>query len=157
MTLAFKKDRERFYAKVDADGPVPAHRPELGPCAVWTASIHPEGYGQFGFGPTHAVTHAHRVAWILDHGEIPKRIMVCHHCDNRRCVRLSHLFLGTNKDNIQDAARKCRMGKLSAADVADIRARIAAGEVQARIAREYGVVPATITHIKTGHTYSEVV
>ena len=51
---------------------------------------------------------AHR--WIFEQvfGELPKQIQCCHKCDNRRCVRLSHLFKGTNADNIRDRNAKGR-------------------------------------------------
>jgi hypothetical protein len=37
---------ERFWAKVDKNGPIPAYRPDLGPCWLWTASKRADGYGQ---------------------------------------------------------------------------------------------------------------
>ena len=40
----------RFWAKVNKDGPIPAHHPELGPCWIWTAATDPKGYGRFGIG-----------------------------------------------------------------------------------------------------------
>lgn len=39
--------RVRFWAKVSLNGPTPAHRPDLGPCAVWTASTNDHGYPIF--------------------------------------------------------------------------------------------------------------
>ena len=42
---------DRFWAKVDKNGPVPAHRPELGPCWIWTAARFKRGYGKFGVEP----------------------------------------------------------------------------------------------------------
>ena len=54
------------------------------------------------------VMAAHRAAWILYKGEIPAGIFVCHTCDNRRCCNPAHLFLGTQKDNLQDMKRKGR-------------------------------------------------
>jgi hypothetical protein len=49
---------------------------------------------------------AHRLAYELYVGPIPPGMFVCHHCDNKRCVRPDHLFLGTAKDNAQDYVRK---------------------------------------------------
>lgn len=51
---------------------------------------------------------AHRFAWIIANGPVPDGLYVLHECDNRLCVRPSHLFLGTAKDNRQDAMRKGR-------------------------------------------------
>lgn len=55
--------------------------------------------------------YAHRLAWTLTFGEIPKGMFVCHICDNPACCRPTHLFLGTNADNLQDASRKGRLIK----------------------------------------------
>lgn len=51
---------------------------------------------------------AHRVSWMIHYGEIPSGLQINHHCDNPRCSRPSHLFLGTQKENIQDMLRKNR-------------------------------------------------
>lgn len=53
---------------------------------------------------------AHRYSWLITHGQLPSNLYVCHKCDNPGCVRPSHLFLGTAKDNMQDAKRKGRIG-----------------------------------------------
>ena len=52
---------------------------------------------------------AHRVAFLLCVGSIPDGLLVCHRCDNPRCVRPTHLFLGTNQDNQLDALSKGRL------------------------------------------------
>lgn len=90
----------RFWSKVIRKGD--------NECWLWTASITSAGYGKFWLGP---LTDAHRVCWILTHGEIPEGKHVLHKCDVRRCVNLNHLFLGTAKTNIEDCIRKGRFNR----------------------------------------------
>jgi HNH endonuclease len=98
----------RFWSKVDKDGPVPSHMPNLGPCWVWTAGG--GRYGQFstGKGRNHL---AHRFAYELTVGPIPAGLLVCHHCDNGLCVRPEHLFVGTQLLNRRDCVQKGRTAK----------------------------------------------
>lgn len=67
------------------------------------------GYGQImQFGKMLA---AHRVSFELHYGPIPLGMFICHSCDNPSCVNPEHLFIGTNKDNQQDAISKGRRKK----------------------------------------------
>jgi hypothetical protein len=92
---------ERFWGKVDTSGK----------CWLWTASLDGHGYGKFYVAPR--VQSAHRVAYMIHHGEIPKGLMVLHRCDTPRCVRPSHLFLGTATDNSHDMMSKGRSHQAS--------------------------------------------
>lgn len=86
----------------------------------------------------------------MEHGPIPERMQVCHHCDNRRCVRPTHLFLGTLADNQLDKAKKERVpSKLTAAQVRLIRQRMSDGFTNQAIGSEFGVSSTTISHIRT--------
>ena len=96
----------RFWAKVDKNGPIPSHRPDLGPCWVWTASRTDRGYGRVRLaGREHG---AHRIAWLLTHGSWPE-FNACHACDNPSCVRAAHLFDGDQGANMRDASAKGRV------------------------------------------------
>lgn len=72
-------------------------------CWEWTGSRTPLGYGRI-----HSNQYAHRVSWELHNGSIPKGLYVLHECDNPPCVNLNHLWLGTQKQNIQDRDKKGR-------------------------------------------------
>lgn len=102
---------DRFWPKVDKNGPIPEHCPELGSCWVWTACT-VQGYGLIGAPPpcrSGATIRTHRLSWIIHNGPITNGLWVLHKCDNPSCVRPSHLFLGTVGDNSRDAARKGRI------------------------------------------------
>jgi hypothetical protein len=122
---------KEFWNRVNKDGPVPAHCPELGPCWVWTASKFP---GLFNYGLYHAASdtiRAHRFAYESAVGPIPEGFEVMHRCDNPACVRPEHLRTGTHQENMQDCAEKGRHWtatnpeRLTRGDAHHMRARAA--------------------------------
>jgi len=74
-------------------------------CWEWTGAIR-GGYGAVVINKK--CYRAHRVAWVIRFGDIPNGMCVCHHCDNPRCVRPDHLWLGTQQENQEDKIRKGR-------------------------------------------------
>ena len=147
---------ERFWSKVNKDGPVPLHRPELGPCFEWTACIQKSGYGRFGEGRKF-VWQAHRWIWQHTYGLLDEGACVLHHCDNRRCVRPSHLFLGTYGDNHADMVAKGRAvyirgerhgrAKLTDEQVAEIRRLRAVGIGVVELGCRFGIDASQVSRI----------
>ena len=79
-------------------------------CMLWTRAVDKKGYAivSAGRGSRNRSVKVHRKAWELTRGEIPAGLGVLHRCDVRCCVNPEHLWLGTQKDNMQDCARKGR-------------------------------------------------
>lgn len=95
---------EQFWANVDKRGPAPAHRPELGPCWLWTGDHQPEGYGRISTQqkPTASGTRlAHRAAYELLIGPIAPKRQLDHLCRNPPCVNPAHLEPVTPKVNTE--------------------------------------------------------
>lgn len=78
-------------------------------CWEWSGARYVPNRGGYGvLHREHRAIAAHRYAWMLAHGPIPAGLFVCHKCDNPPCFRLSHLFLGTQTDNMRDMSAKGR-------------------------------------------------
>ena len=73
-------------------------------CWEWLGGCDSKGYGRVWRNGRRQ--GAHRVAYELTHGPIEKGKYACHHCDNKTCVKPDHIFIGTQKDNMQDWTRK---------------------------------------------------
>jgi hypothetical protein len=121
-------------------------------CWLWCGHIRDGRYGVIWRDGKNR--YAHRVAYELTHGAIPGSLRVCHRCDNPPCCRPSHLFLGTQEENIQDMRRKGRNPhplKLSEKDVLEIRRRYENRKMfkitMQQLADEYGVYKGYISKI----------
>ena len=75
-------------------------------CWIWKGSKHRQGYGNIRFNQKYGL--AHRVAWEVFKGKIPEDLKVCHKCDVTSCCNPDHLFLGSQKENVQDGIVKGR-------------------------------------------------
>ena len=118
-------------------------RPDEG-CWIWTGAKNSDGYGSVGVGDG-KTDLAHRAMWREIEGEIPVGMYVLHTCDNPSCVRPTHLFLGTQADNVADCAKKGRRNqtrykKLDVEQRAEIKSLYATGEYSlAELGRRFGV------------------
>ncbi len=163
----------RFWDHVDRCG--------AGGCWLWTAAHDHDGYGWFTPRHGERMQLAHRFAYKLRHGSIPRGLFVCHHCDTPGCVNPDHLFLGTAKDNSRDMCSKQRQangdkhgarlhpesvlrgeknrggGKLTAEQVKSIRNSYAAKEArQVTLAGRYGVTQCMISAIVRGAAWTHL-
>jgi hypothetical protein len=85
---------DNFFSFIDQHGPVPAHKPELGPCWLWMGQHHKQGYGMFSKrieGRKNSKTYlAHRVAYERLIGPIPEGLVLDHLCRNTGCANPYH-------------------------------------------------------------------
>ena len=103
----------------------------------------------------------------MANGPIPAGMQVLHRCDNPPCVRPDHLFLGTNKDNVDDkmakGRHKCPHGtdhhraKLTEDQVREIRRLRSAGEEIKPLAKRFGVTHPLISAIANRRIWKHVV
>ena len=132
----------------------------------------PNGYGKIGRNSKTWL--AHRYAWFAAKGPIPEGMHVCHTCDNRACINVNHLFLGTRVDNMQDMIAKGRAkfvglqspnyrypkpkygsdnprAKINQQIADEIRA---APGLDREIAIAFGVSPATVWRVRAGISWA---
>ena len=141
---------ERFWSKVVK---------RRSGCWEWVGAIHRKGYGVIYVlnGEHKSKAHrVHRVAWFLHYGYWPTK-WVLHTCDNRKCVRPSHLYEGTGKNNADDREERGRGNQpkgerhgsalLNVAKVRIIRLTNLPDKVWAE---RFGVARITVMEVRTG-------
>jgi hypothetical protein len=137
-------------------------------CWHWTGALNHLGYGLFASARKYygcPEIHAHRISWWVHNGPIPGGLRVLHRCDVRSCVNPSHLFLGTQADNVADMVAKGRnrtvslggerngMARLTFRQVEAMRAAFAGGESQRSIALRFGVSAMTAHRALRGKSW----
>ncbi len=95
----FLSFEDRFWQKVNKDGPIPTTDPSLGPCWIWISAERGKGYGGFYIGEGRTAL-AHRIAYQLVKGPIPEGFNLDHLCRTRFCVNPGHLEPVTLRKNI---------------------------------------------------------
>lgn len=127
-------------------------------CIIWKGSKLQNGYGEVFFYKRRR--YAHRVCYEIHHGLIQKGMYICHKCDNRLCVNIEHLFLGTPTQNAHDMIQKNRHNwhamikvhkernaKLKDNDIWQIKLLLLEGISRRDIAKKYNVVKGTIDRV----------
>lgn len=131
-----------------------------GDCLEWKKSLNKGGYGQVNFHGK--IRLAHRAAFELSTGIDPIGMLVCHVCDNRKCINPNHLFLGAHNDNNNDMFNKGRghifdgtyitglnnpNGKIDPASFEAAHLRRKNGKGLSEIADSYGVTKQAIWYV----------
>ena len=142
-----------------------------GTCWSWFGRCDERGRGMVWDTRVRKNRLAHRVVWEFYRGEIPCGALLCHTCDNPNCVNPEHLFVGTQKDNMQDASAKGRHrsrlspdtvprgeghwhSRLTAELVRAIRAQRLGGASQQMVADTFGVSRNCVSAIDCGRTWA---
>jgi hypothetical protein len=169
---------QRFWLRVNKDGPLHPYQPDFGPCWLWAGHTTTAGYGELWVEGVRWL--AHRYAYKLVRGCLDRALFACHSCDNPACVNPDHIFLGTQQANLDDCSRKGRTmrgernarythpettargerggnAKLTAEKVRDMRkAHFVDGVPYYRLAAQYGVCKATAREAIVGTTWAHL-
>ena len=139
-----KNLKDKFFEKIQ----------KTDSCWFWLGYIDKNGYGRLSYDYHHI--RMNRYSYEIHKGEVPQGMLVCHTCDNPRCVNPDHLFLGTHKDNVQDMINKNRRFKLQLGGkppitkelIASIRLALANKIKKTVIKSRYNVCISTIRNIE---------
>lgn len=131
-------------------------------CFEWQRSRNKAGYGKVTFNGRQQL--AHRVSFAVFRNADIDSLFVCHHCDNPCCINPSHLFLGTCKDNMDDAKIKGRLSsgsrvlssKMREEEVMAAVRLYESGETSGQIASRFGVSASSIYGIISGKKWTSV-
>ena len=123
-------------------------------CWEWKRFLSRKGYGRFYDGV--CMVQAHRYSYELFKGVTPGKLHILHKCDNKKCCNPNHLFLGTNRDNVDDAISKGihHSARFTWEKAEAIRTRYAAGERARTLAKELGVSTSSINRVVNGETWN---
>jgi hypothetical protein len=133
-------------------------------CWIWQGTLMGKGYGKF-YTAEKRHTGAHRISYLLHHGEIPDGMLVRHTCDNPPCVNPGHLLLGTVRDNSADARDRGRLSGGSLKGTAHPRCLLTEDSVQdirsgrfttKEFAELYGVSVSTVQGIRRGRSWTHL-
>jgi hypothetical protein len=126
-------------------------------CWYWLGCVTGNGYGHISF--LGRVEYTHRLAAVVNHGlDLESGLCVRHTCDHPACFNPDHLQVGTQKENMEDAAAKGRMGgyRLTPSAVASIKYQLDHGATYRTLATQHGVSTTAIGQIARGETWKDV-
>lgn len=153
--------RETAAARLSAQ-----HRVSDSGCWLWTGSRNGKGYGLLSIDGRSYL--AHRLSMLVFNQIDPGEFLVCHSCDEPRCVRPDHLFVGTASDNTADMTRKGRArrgslrgesastAKVTEAIVIDIMERTRRGATRAELGRRFGLSVSAVSRIVLGQNWKHI-
>jgi len=163
MARKARTDADSLLARIEANSIL---EPNSG-CFLWTAGTYKFGYGKIGIrlpDGTKKTMTAHRLAWELHRGQVPKPFVVMHKCDVPSCVNINHLELGTQTNNLKDMWIKGRArpqtqpsherpnAKLSWELVRSIRSSLVPSK---ELAKQLGVSNVLIYRVRNGEGWKE--
>lgn len=132
-------------------------------CWIWTKATHKFGHGIATRNDTKKSGLAHRESYKYYVGDIPNTTQINHSCDNPSCINPSHLYLGTQKDNMLDVSSRGRWpnrsgsanitSKLSDVDVEYIKSYPTYRGSGVVLGKLFGVSRTTICDIRKGKTW----